>query len=178
MSSREIKWQFISTTTAINVTLATKLMLHIHPQQHRPTSSTTSHSVNSDIRRPRALVTLSRHNLVVMVAHRHAMLSPSIEVVGRVDRTADPLLRADAPVLGESLGAVDGRRIHAGARVDLVLASVGLHGALVGQLAGRVVGAVRVEDVVFDERRARPAVDAQVGVAVGLEGAAVFDGSA
>jgi hypothetical protein len=106
------------------------------------------------------------------------MLSPSIEVVRSVDRTADALLRADAPVLRESLGAVDRGRVDAGARVDLVLAAVGLHGALVGQLAGGVVGAVRVEDVVFDERRARPAVNAQVGVAVGFEGAAVFDGSA
>jgi hypothetical protein len=105
------------------------------------------------------------------------MLSPSIEVVRSVDRTADALLRADAPVLRESLGAVDRGRVDAGARVDLVLAAVGLHGALVGQLAGGVVGAVRVEDVVFDERRARPAVDAEVGVAVWLESAAVFDGS-
>jgi hypothetical protein len=77
--------------------------------------------------------------------------------------TADPLLRANAPVLGESLRAVDGRCVDA---------STG-----VGQLAGGVVGAVRVEDVVFDERVAGPTVDAEVGVAVGLEGAGVFDGS-
>lgn len=98
-------------------------------------------------------------------------------MVSSVNGTANALLRANAPVLGESLGAVDRRRIDAGARVDLVLAAVGLHGALVGQLAGGVVGAVGVEDVVFDERRTGPAVDAEVGVAVGLEGAAVLDGS-
>jgi hypothetical protein len=160
-------------TTTIHVKLTTKIL-----DSTAPTSSPTIHSVHGDIRRTRALVSLGRNNLVVMVAHRHTMLSPSIEVVRSVDRAADTLLRADAPVLRESLGAVDRRRVYTRAGVDLVLAAVGGHGALVGQLAGRVVGAVGVEDVVFDERRARPAVDAQVGVAVGLEGAAVFDGSA
>jgi hypothetical protein len=98
-------------------------------------------------------------------------------VIACSDSASNALLRANAPVLGESLCAVDRRRIYTRAGVDLVLAAVGLHGALVGQLAGGVVGAVGVEDVVFDERRAGPAVDAEVGVAVGLEGAAVLDGS-
>lgn len=105
------------------------------------------------------------------------MLGPGVEVIGGVHGAADPLLRADAPVLGESLGAVDRRRVDTGARVDLVLATVRLHGALVLKLASGVVGAVRVKNVVFDKRAAGPAVDAEVGVAVGLEGAAVLDGS-
>ena len=98
-------------------------------------------------------------------------------MVSSVNGTANALLRANAPVLGEGLGAVDRRGVDASSGVDLVLAAVGLHGALVSQLAGGVVGAVGVEDVVFDERRTGPAVDAEVGVAVGLEGAAVLDGS-
>jgi hypothetical protein len=98
-------------------------------------------------------------------------------VILRRNSAPNPLLRANAPVLRERLGPIDRRRIHARARVDLVLAAVGRHGALVGQLAGRVVGAVRVEDVVFDQRGAGPAVDAEVGVAVWFEGAGVFDGS-
>jgi hypothetical protein len=112
-----------------------------------------------------------------VVAHLHAVLGPSSEMVAGGHSTADPLLRANAPVLGESLRAVDGRCVDASTGVDLVLAAVGGHGALVSQLAGGVVGAVRVEDVVFDERVAGPTVDAEVGVAVGLEGAGVFDGS-
>jgi hypothetical protein len=106
------------------------------------------------------------------IAHKH-----TIKVILRRHSAPNPLLRANAPVLRERLGPIDRRRIHARARVDLVLAAVGRHGALVGQLAGRVVGAVRVEDVVFDQRGAGPAVDAEVGVAVRLEGAGVFDGS-
>jgi hypothetical protein len=85
-----------------------------------------------------------------MVTHLHAVLGPSIEMVLRRNSATNPLLRANAPVLRESLCAVDRGRIHAGAGVDLVLAAVGGDGALVGQLAGGVVGAVRVEDVVFD----------------------------
>jgi hypothetical protein len=112
-----------------------------------------------------------------MVTHLHTMLGPSIEMVLRRNSATNPLLRADAPVLRKCLCAVDRRRIHAGARVDFVLAAVGGDGALVGQLAGGVVGAVRVEDVVFDQGRAGPAVDAEVGVAVWLEGAGVFDSS-
>ena len=112
-----------------------------------------------------------------MVAHLHTMLRPSIEMVLRRNGAANPLLRADAPVLRESLCAVDRGRIDASAGVNLVLAAVGGDGALVGQLAGGVVGAVRVEDVVFDQGRAGPAVDAEVGVAVWLEGAGIFDGS-
>jgi len=111
-----------------------------------------------------------------MVTHLHAQLRPRIKVIFRSNGASNALLRADGPVLGESLCAVDRGRVDARAGVDLVFATVGLHGALVGQLAGRVVGAVGVEDVVFDERGAGPAVDAKVGVAVWLEGAAVFDG--
>lgn len=107
----------------------------------------------------------------------HAQLAPSIEMVSSSNSPSHTLLRADGPVLRESLCAVDRGRVDARARVDLVLAAVGLHRALVGQLAGRVVRAVRVQDVVFYQRRARPAVDAEVGVALGAKSAAVFDGS-
>ena len=42
---------------------------------------------------------------------------------------------------------------------------------------GRVVGAVGLDDVVLDERAARPAVDGEVAVAVGLVGAGVRNGA-
>ena len=112
-----------------------------------------------------------------MVPQLHAQLAPSIEMVSSSNSPSHTLLRADGPVLRESLCAVDRGRIDASAGVNLVLAAVGGDGALVGQLAGGVVGAVRVEDVVFDQGRAGPAVDAEVGVAVWLEGAGIFDGS-
>ena len=70
--------------TAICATPTTKLTPHFHPQQRRsdsfptsPPSSCLSRSVDSDVGRTRALVAFGRNDLVVVVAHRHAVLGPS-----------------------------------------------------------------------------------------------------
>ena len=108
---------------------------------------------------------------------------PSIEVAldvdGPADRPARRLLRVpDAPELLEGLRAVDGGRVVAPGGEDVVRGAVAGDGALVAGRGGRVVGAVGLDDVVLDERAARPAVDGEVAVAVGLVGAGVGDGAA
>jgi hypothetical protein len=102
---------------------------------------------------------------------------PSIKVVLHVNRATHTLGLADRPVLLESSGAVDGGLVGAGRDVDVVVAAVGRDTALVGGAGAGVVGPVAFDHVVFDERVARPAVDGQVAVALGGEGAAVVDGA-
>lgn len=152
----------------------------IGPYKHHPTNlipSKPTPLVHSDARRSRALVTLGSNDLVVVVTQLHTLLGPSIEMVSSSDSTTNTLLRPDRPVLRESLGAVDGRLVDAGAGVDVVSAAVGVDGALELQVAAGVVGSVGVEDVVLDQRVAGPAVHAEVCITLGREGAAVLDRS-
>jgi hypothetical protein len=86
----------------------------------------------------------------------------------------EPLER---PVLLKGLCAVDGGLVGAGALRNLVRGTVGGHGALVGRLRRRVVRAEVLDDVVLDQRVAGPAVDGEVGVAVGVVLAGVGDGA-
>jgi hypothetical protein len=88
-----------------------------------------------------ALVTLSRNNLVVVLAQVEAVASPSLEVVVHVDGATDTPVLADGPVLLESPGAVDRGLVGTGRDVDVVDAAVGREAALeLGARAG-VVGA-------------------------------------
>jgi hypothetical protein len=88
-----------------------------------------------------ALVTLSRNNLVVVLAQVEAVASPSLEVVVHVDGATDTPVLADGPVLLESPGAVDRGLVGTGRDVDVVDAAVGGEAALeLGARAG-VVGA-------------------------------------
>jgi hypothetical protein len=88
-----------------------------------------------------ALVTLSRDNLVVVLAQVEAVASPSLEVVVHVDGATDTPVLADGPVLLESPGAVDRGLVGTGRDVDVVDAAVGREAALeLGARAG-VVGA-------------------------------------
>jgi hypothetical protein len=96
-------------------------------------------------------------------------------MISRVHRPADPLLLSHRPVLREGLRAVDAGRIGACRGVDVVGAAVGGDGALEGAPGGGVVGAEVLDDVVFDEGGAGPAVDGEVGVAGGGVGAGVGD---
>jgi hypothetical protein len=113
-----------------------------------------------------------------VVAQVHASIGPSIEVCLDIHGTLAALVLADRPVLVEGLGAVDGWLLHAGRLADLVAGAVGgKAAALVGVAAG-VVGAVLLDDVVFDQGVAGPAVDGQVAVALDVEVAAEVDRAA
>jgi hypothetical protein len=75
--------------------------------------------------------------------------------------------------LRECRGALDRGRIDALRGVNVVGAVVRCDLAFVGGAAGGVVGDVGLDNVVFDEGVGGPAVDGEVGVAVGGEGTGV-----
>jgi hypothetical protein len=82
------------------------------------------------------------------------------------------------PVLREGGGADDWGGIDAPFSPDFVGAAVGLEGAVAGlvRVVARVVLVAKVLDyVVFDEGVGGPAVEAEVGVAGGGEGAGVVE---
>lgn len=112
-----------------------------------------------------------------MGAELHALSSPCIEVGLHVDRAGAALVCADGPVLVEGLGAIDGGLVDALGLRDLVGGAVGGYGALDGGLRGGVVGAEVLDDVVFDQGVAGPAVDGEVGVTAGVVGTGVGDGA-
>ena len=93
------------------------------------------------------------------------------------DRAADTLLSTNGPVLLESASTVDGRLVGAGRDIEVVGTAVSVDTALVLGPVARVVGAIRFDDIVLDERVAGPAVDGEVPVATGVEGTAVVDGT-
>lgn len=112
-----------------------------------------------------------------MRAEPHSLGSPGVEVSLHVNGTGAALVLADGPVLLEGLGAVDGGLVGALGLGDLVRGAVGGERALDGGLRGGIVGAEVLDDVVFDQRVAGPAVDGEVRVAVGVVGAGVGDGA-
>jgi hypothetical protein len=91
--------------------------------------------------------------------------------------SADALLTANRPVLLEGLGTLDGRRVGAGADVDVVVCAVASNLTLLLAAAGGVVRAERLDDVVLDQGVLGPAVQREVAVALGAVGARVLDGS-
>lgn len=84
-----------------------------------------------------------------MSSESHAILSPSIEVIGHVDSSADTLARTNRPVLLESLNAIDRRGVGPGRDVDVVGAAIGVHGPFELSSTAGVVGAERLDDVVL-----------------------------
>lgn len=88
---------------------------------------------------------------------------PLFEVLGRVDRAADMALGPHAPVLRESRRADDGRLVDPPFTPDFVRAAVTLEGAVARVIAvvgGIVLVSKVLNDIVFDERIFRPAVQA------------------
>lgn len=101
----------------------TRTNVHDSMQHAKNTSSTTSNLRNGDARRPAALVSLGRQNLVVLRRTQlHAQPRPSVEVVLHGHRAADALLLAHAPELLEGLRAVNGGLVDAGGLEDAVSA--------------------------------------------------------
>lgn len=105
----------------------------------------------------------------------HSQLSPSIEVVGGGNSSANSLVLADGPVLSEGSGSLNGSSIGTGSRVDIVNGSVRGDGALVCASTAGVVVAVGLDDVVLDQGVSGPAIDGEIAVAARGEGAAVGD---
>jgi hypothetical protein len=102
-----------------------------------------------------------------------AKVLPSVEVATSVDGAADlasgvPLGVADGPELLEGLGSVDGGLVDTGGLQDIVVGSVAVNCSLLLGSGRRVVRAIRLNNVIFDECISSPTVDSEVAVAVGL----------
>lgn len=96
-------------------------------------------------------------------------------MVLHIHTTRCTLRLADRPVLLERAGAVDTRLVGARGDEHVVVAAVGVGGSFALGTAAGVVCAEGFDNVVLDERIAGPAVDGEVPVSLGLEGAAVVD---
>lgn len=94
-----------------------------------------------------------------MVPQAHAQPRPRIEMIRRIYAASNAFRLPDRPELCESLGPLDRGRIVPDRRVDVIRAAVRGHRAFVGTAAAGVVGAVRLDNVVLDERVLGPAVD-------------------
>lgn len=105
------------------------------------------------------------------------MRSPSVEVVGRVDRAAGAVVAADRPVLVKGGSSNDGRLVDTLSSVDVVGAAVRCHLTQLGGTSGWVVGSKVLDDVVLDEGVLGPAVDGEVAVSVGVVAAREVDDS-
>lgn len=93
-------------------------------------------------------------------------LRPRIKVVASGNRPPNTLPLPHAPELLERLRSINTRLVVPRRLVDVVRSAVAGDGAFLGRAGGRVVGAVGLDDVVFDERVACPAVERDVGVYV------------
>jgi hypothetical protein len=123
------------------------------------------------------LVTLGGNNLVVVLTKVHAVAGPSVKVVLHGDAATDALSRAYRPVLLEGPCAVDGRLVDTGRHRDIVCTTIGLDAALTLRTTAGVVGAVRLDDIVFHKRVAGPAIHSKVTIALRVEGSSIVDGS-
>lgn len=94
-------------------------------------------------------------------------LGPRIKMISRCNRPANPLTLPHAPKLLKRRRPIDTRLVRAGRLIDIVRPAVRRHGALFRGPAAGVVGPVGLDNVVLDQRVARPAVQRDVGVYVG-----------
>lgn len=102
---------------------------------------------------------------------------PSSNVVLEGNGTAGALALTNRQVLIESGGALDRRGVGANDLINVIGRAVRHDGALVGACRPGVVGAVRINDIVFDQGGSGPAVEGEKAVATGAEGARVANGS-
>jgi len=122
-------------------------------------------------------VTLSGDDLVVVATKGHALAGPGVKVSLHVDRSAGTLVLANRPVLLKGPSSIDGWLVGTGRLGDLVGRAVSGQGTLVRGLGRWVVSSEVLNDVVLDEWVASPAVDGKVGVAVGVVGTRIGDGT-
>lgn len=130
---------------------------------------------DSNRRSTSTLISLRSHNLVIIRPHAHTQRLPSSKMVGSRHRTRSPLRASYTPILLECSSALDRRLVGPCCLEDIVDGAIAGDCAFECSSARGVVGAVGLDDVVFDEWRGGPAVDGEVAVADGAEGAGVCD---
>ena len=87
-----------------------------------------------------------------------SVLGPSIEVVLDSNSTANTLASPDRPELLEGSSTIDGGLVGASSLENVVCAAVRSDGTLLLSSRRGVVGAVGLDDVVLNQRVARPSV--------------------
>lgn len=136
-------------------------------------------TLHSDGSGSTASVSLRCQNLVVVASELKSILGPRIKVRLDIDSAADPLLLPDTPELGECAGTLDRRLVDTSRLQDVVGAAVNGNSSLLACCRSRVVGTVRLDDVVLDERVLGPAVKGDVRVdRPSVPGTAVGNGAA
>lgn len=88
------------------------------------------------------------------------MARPRIEMIRHSDSTANPLRSPDREILVERRSSLNRRSIGAGGLVDVVGSAVSADSAFEGSCGAGIVVAVGFDDVVFNQWRGSPAVDA------------------
>lgn len=118
--------------------------------------------LNGNTSATRALISLGRQDLIIMSAQSETVLLPGVEVVLNRDSTTDTLAGTDRPELLERCSANDGRLIRTCSLVNVVGTAVTGDLALLLSAGAGVVRAVRLDDVVFNQRVLGPAIDGHV----------------
>ena len=157
-------WKFRAGISSSSLILESRFKFHLR-------------GLDVDIRGTAALITLGSDNLIVVVTEAHALGGPSIKVVLHVNAAAGALRLADRPVLVKGLSTIDGGLVVTSGLSNSVGTAVGGESALLRGLAGGIVRAEALNDVVLDQRAAGPSVHGQVAVALRRERAAVVDGA-
>ncbi len=139
--------------------------------------ATAAAVADGDVGRAAGEVALGGDDLVVVRAELQAQGGPRVKVRADVDGAGRALVLADRPVLLEGRGTLDRGLVGAGRLVDVVDGAVRGDAAELGGARGGVVGAEVLDDVVLDQGVLGPAVDREVGVAVGAVATRVVDGA-
>ena len=119
-----------------------------------------------------AIVSLSRHNHIIMCSCLQPRLSPRLEMISNSHNTLTPLSLSHTEDLPKRCCSLDTRLIYAHLGTHKIQAPV--RGEIADFLAFRwrswfMVWMVVLNDVVFNQRTCGPAVDGEVGVALRLE---------
>lgn len=122
-----------------------------------------------------ALVAFGGDDLIVVGSKIQADVLPRVEVVLHGDSTPNPLGGANGPVLLKGLGSVDRGGVGPSSDINVVCTAIGGDTALALTAAARVIGAIRLDHVVLDQRVASPPVNGQVSIAAGIEAARIAD---
>jgi hypothetical protein len=96
-----------------------------------------------------------------------AILLPRVEMGLNRDGSANTLLLPHRPVLLKGRGTINRRLVGTGRLQDIIGATISSDAALLLCSRAGVVAAVCLDDVVLDERVARPSVQGDVAVDVG-----------
>lgn len=125
----------------------------------RISSAQTSLLGNRNRRRPRTRESLNGQDLVIEIAIAEPVLGPDLEVVGSSNRTRGALALTNRPILCEGAGSSDGWLVGSCVGADGVGTAVRLNSPELRCLGARVIGAIRLDDVVLGLGRVDPAVD-------------------